>query len=85
MPGHLRTRLKRVLTGNQDKKNAAKQAKPESDFYQPGEKMPPLKYRRAVDPEHKKKLEAFTSMAPTQQREFILAHGQQTSEPQKQL
>jgi hypothetical protein len=60
MPGHLRTRLKRVLTGNQDKKNAAKQPKPESDFYQPGEKMPPLKYRRAVDPEHKKKLEAFT-------------------------
>jgi hypothetical protein len=59
MPGHLRTRLKRVLTAGSHGKNA-KPELPESDFYQPGEKMPPLKYRRAVDPEHKKKLEAFS-------------------------
>ncbi|KAF1830427.1 hypothetical protein BDW02DRAFT_507552 [Decorospora gaudefroyi] len=59
MPGHLRTRLKRVLTAGSHNKNA-KPELPDSDFYQPGEKMPPLKYRRAVDPEHKKKLEAFS-------------------------
>jgi hypothetical protein len=59
MPGHLRTRLKRVLTAGSHSKNA-KPEEPESDFYKPGEKMPPLKYRRAVDPEHKKKLEAFS-------------------------
>ncbi|KAI4913233.1 uncharacterized protein J4E92_009856 [Alternaria infectoria] len=58
MPGHLRTRLKRVLTAGSHKN--AKPEEPESDFYKPGEKMPPLKYRRAVDPEHKKKLEAFS-------------------------
>ncbi|XP_014558902.1 hypothetical protein COCVIDRAFT_24640 [Bipolaris victoriae FI3] len=57
MPGHLRTRLKRVLTAGSHR--SAKPEEPESDFYKPGEKMPPLKYRRAVDPEHKKKLEAF--------------------------
>lgn len=59
MPGHLRTRLKRVLTAGSHSKSA-KPDEPESDFYKPGEKMPPLKYRRAVDPEHKKKLEAFS-------------------------
>jgi hypothetical protein len=59
MPGHLRTRLKRVLTAGSHSKNA-KTEEPESDFYKPGEKMPPLKYRRAVDPEHKKKLESFS-------------------------
>ncbi|CAA9960909.1 hypothetical protein PTMSG1_04293 [Pyrenophora teres f. maculata] len=58
MPGHLRTRLKRVLTAGSHRH--AKPDEPESDFYKPGEKMPPLKYRRAVDPEHKKKLEAFS-------------------------
>ncbi|RYN32658.1 hypothetical protein AA0119_g2828 [Alternaria tenuissima] len=58
MPGHLRTRLKRVLTAGSHKN--AKPEEPESDFYKPGEKMPPLKYRRAVDPEHKKKLEEFS-------------------------
>lgn len=69
MPGQLRTRLRRVLTGSPEDggplskfksgKNG-KSALPESDFYQPGEKMPPLKYRRPVDPEHKKRLEAFS-------------------------
>jgi hypothetical protein len=59
MPGHLRTRLKRVLTAGSHSKNAKPQ-EPESDFYKPGEKMPPLKYRRQVDPEHKKKLESFS-------------------------
>lgn len=69
MPGQLRTRLRRALTGSPDeggplsKFKSAKGAKstlPESDFYQPGEKMPPLKYRRPVDPEHKARLEAFS-------------------------
>ncbi|OAL56210.1 hypothetical protein IQ07DRAFT_496299 [Pyrenochaeta sp. DS3sAY3a] len=67
MPGQLRTRLRRVLTGSPDdggplskfKSKNGKSTLPESDFYQPGEKMPPLKYRRPVDPEHKKHLEAF--------------------------
>ncbi|KAF1947469.1 hypothetical protein EJ02DRAFT_333986 [Clathrospora elynae] len=58
MPGHLRTRLKRVLTASSSKN--VKPTEPESDFYKPGEKMPMLKYRRPVDPEHKKTLEAFT-------------------------
>lgn len=69
MPGALRSRLRRVLTGQEgeggiagkmkrSKKDDA--AEPESDFYKPGEKMPPLKYRRPVDPEHRKNLEAFT-------------------------
>jgi hypothetical protein len=69
MPGHLRSRLRRVLTGQEGEGGAlskikhgksSKAVKPESDFYQPGEKMPPLKYRRPVDPEHKKNLEAFS-------------------------
>jgi hypothetical protein len=69
MPGHLRSRLRRVLTGQEGEGGAlskikhgksSKAAKPESDFYQPGEKMPPLKYRRPVDPEHKMNLEAFS-------------------------
>lgn len=30
-----------------------------SHIYQPGEKMPPLKYRRPVQKEHKERLEAF--------------------------
>ncbi|KAI8932829.1 hypothetical protein NX059_010312 [Plenodomus lindquistii] len=68
MTGHLRSRLRRVLTGDEGnrgplgkfKSKNAKSALPESDFYLPGEKMPPLKYRRPVDPEHKKRLEAFS-------------------------
>ncbi|KAF3039363.1 hypothetical protein E8E12_006295 [Didymella heteroderae] len=69
MPGALRSRLRRVLTGQEGeggiagkmKRNKKDEAtEPESDFYKPGEKMPPMKYRRPVDPEHKKNLEAFT-------------------------
>ncbi|KAF2874159.1 hypothetical protein BDV95DRAFT_592279 [Massariosphaeria phaeospora] len=41
-------------------KTAKKSSKGDSDVYQPGEKMPPLKYRRPVDPIHKANLEAFT-------------------------
>jgi hypothetical protein len=58
--GHLRTRLRRALTGQAEKSSKSKNCDPDDDFYKPGEKMPPLKYRRAVDPEHKKKLESFT-------------------------
>jgi hypothetical protein len=62
MPGHLRTRLRRALTGQAESKpgKGAKSTEPEDDYYKPGEKMPPLKYRRAVDPEHKKILESFS-------------------------
>lgn len=67
MPGALRSRLRRVLTGQEGEggiagkmKRSKKEEEPESDFYKPGEKMPPMKYRRPVDPEHKKNLEAFT-------------------------
>jgi hypothetical protein len=67
MPGHLRTRLRRALTGQAEngplsklKGNKSKNDDADDDYYKPGEKMPPLKYRRAVDPEHKKTLEAFT-------------------------
>jgi hypothetical protein len=67
MPGHLRTRLRRVLTGTAEsgplsklKNGKSKNTEPEDDYYKPGEKMPPLKYRRAVDPEHKATLEAFS-------------------------
>ncbi|KAF9695329.1 hypothetical protein EKO04_006347 [Ascochyta lentis] len=69
MPGALRSRLRRVLTGQEGEGGIAgkikhakhpKPAQPESDFYLPGEKMPPMKYRRPVDPEHKKNLEAFS-------------------------
>ena len=58
-----------VLTGQEGEGGIAGKMKrskkddctePESDFYKPGEKMPPMKYRRPVDPEHKKNLEAFT-------------------------
>ncbi|KAJ4331634.1 hypothetical protein N0V95_009846 [Ascochyta clinopodiicola] len=69
MPGALRSRLRRVLTGQEGEGGIAakikhgkhaKPAQPESDFYLPGEKMPPMKYRRPVDPEHKKNLDAFS-------------------------
>ena len=65
MPGQFRSRLRRVLTGDENgplskfKNKNSKSTLPESDFYQPGEKLPPLKYRRPVDPEHKAHLEAF--------------------------
>lgn len=65
--GHLRTRLRRALTGQADggplskiKSSKNKNNDLDDDYYKPGEKMPPMKYRRAVDPEHKKKLEAFS-------------------------
>lgn len=68
MPGQLRTRLRRALTGAEGNGplrriktgKSSKCPDPDDDFYKPGEKMPPLKYRRAVDPEHKKALEAFS-------------------------
>ncbi|KAH7081034.1 hypothetical protein FB567DRAFT_118769 [Paraphoma chrysanthemicola] len=67
MPGQLRTRLRRALTGQAEggplskiKSRQSKNCDPDDDYYKPGEKMPPLKYRRAVDPEHKKRLEAFS-------------------------
>lgn len=54
----LRTRLRRAFTrGSQDE--SSKNARKDSIHYQPGEKMPPLKYRRPVDPKHKETLEAF--------------------------
>jgi hypothetical protein len=60
----LRTRLRRALTGADGKSKTAtttaKHTEAESDFYLPGEKMPQLKYRRPVDPEHKERLEAFS-------------------------
>lgn len=67
----LRTRLRRAFTrGSSDEggslsKTSSKTTKPKKDskdpnVYQPGEKMPPLKYRRPVNPEHKEKLESFT-------------------------
>jgi hypothetical protein len=59
--------LRRVLTGTAEsgplsklKNGKSKNTEPEDDYYKPGEKMPPLKYRRAVDPEHKATLEAFS-------------------------
>jgi len=68
MPGHFRTRLRRALTGAEGggplsrikSSKGTKTPDEDDDYYKPGEKMPPLKYRRAVDPEHKKHLEAFS-------------------------
>ena len=51
MPGALRSRLRRVLTGQEGEGGIAgkikrskkdEPAEPESDFYKPGEKMPPM-------------------------------------------
>ncbi|KAF2120250.1 hypothetical protein BDV96DRAFT_595808 [Lophiotrema nucula] len=60
----LRTRIKRAFTrssrDNSSDDLAAKNARKDSIHYQPGEKMPPLKYRRPVDPKHKEHLESFT-------------------------
>ncbi|KAF2727290.1 hypothetical protein EJ04DRAFT_140998 [Polyplosphaeria fusca] len=59
----LRTRLRRAFTrGSQDdslSKTTSKSSRRDTIHYQPGEKMPPLKYRRPVDPKHKETLEAF--------------------------
>jgi hypothetical protein len=68
MPGHLRTRLRRALTGQSENgplskiksSKHGKTSEADDDYYKPGEKMPPMKYRRAVDPEHKKTLESFS-------------------------
>lgn len=63
----LRTRLRRAFTrSSQDdssslSKSSTKDSKrKDSNVYQPGEKMPPLKYRRPVDKKHKEHLEAFS-------------------------
>ncbi|KAH7128410.1 hypothetical protein B0J11DRAFT_270310 [Dendryphion nanum] len=69
----LRTRLRRALTrGSHDEGTGPRplnkihswghkkeKVVPDPNVYQPGEKMPPLKYRRPVDPLHKKHLESF--------------------------
>lgn len=69
----LRTRLRRALTrGSHDEgtgprpltkihswSHRKEKTVPDPNVYQPGEKMPPLKYRRPVDPAHKKHLESF--------------------------
>jgi hypothetical protein len=48
-------------SSKRDSKSSKRASKTfESNIYQPGEKMPPLKYRRPVAPEHKEKLEAFS-------------------------
>jgi hypothetical protein len=65
----LRSRLRRAFTrGSQDdpdtltktsSKTKTKSPKTDPNVYGPGDKMPPLKYRRPVAPEHKAHLEAF--------------------------
>ncbi|KAF2497278.1 hypothetical protein BU16DRAFT_560585 [Lophium mytilinum] len=58
----IRQRIKRALTRSStssDNPHLSK-SKPDPNVYQPGEKMPPMKYRRPVAPEHKEKLEAFS-------------------------
>jgi hypothetical protein len=64
----IRARLRRAFTrGSQDDPNASSKysskdkarAKTDPNIYGPDEKMPPLKYRRPVAPEHKAHLEAF--------------------------
>lgn len=64
----IRSRLRRALTrGSEDEPNLFSKisskgkgrAKTDPNVYQPGEKMPPLKYRRPVAPEHKALLESF--------------------------
>ncbi|EKG12561.1 hypothetical protein MPH_10311 [Macrophomina phaseolina MS6] len=64
-----RERVKRVLGRNSSSKSSSssslskkpsKSAEDENHrYYLPGEKMPPMKYRRPVAKEHKEKLEAF--------------------------
>ncbi|KAF1965439.1 hypothetical protein BU23DRAFT_24954 [Bimuria novae-zelandiae CBS 107.79] len=59
----LRSRLRRAFTrGSHDDPQLVRGKKsknPDPNVYQPGEKMPPLKYRRPVAPEHKAHLESF--------------------------
>ncbi|KAL5407604.1 hypothetical protein PMIN04_011678 [Paraphaeosphaeria minitans] len=59
----LRSRLRRAFTrGAHDDPQVVKGKKSKNcdpNVYQPGEKMPPLKYRRPVAPEHKAHLESF--------------------------
>lgn len=64
----IRSRLRRAFTrGSEDDPNLSSKisskgknrAKTDPNVYQPGEKMPPLKYRRPVAPEHKALLESF--------------------------
>ncbi|KAF2143392.1 uncharacterized protein K452DRAFT_170289 [Aplosporella prunicola CBS 121167] len=63
-----RERVKRVLgrssssnssNSSLSKKTTASTTPRDSNVYQPGEKMPPMKYRRPVQKEHKEKLESF--------------------------
>ncbi|KAF2085367.1 hypothetical protein K490DRAFT_58762 [Saccharata proteae CBS 121410] len=61
-----RERVKRVLgrgsSSNSSTSSLSKQSthnRRDSNVYQPGEKMPPMKYRRPVQKEHKEKLESF--------------------------
>lgn len=69
----IRSRLRRAFTrGSQESEGgplskitsksskASKREKVDSNVYQPGEKMPPMKYRRPVDPVHKANLESFS-------------------------
>ncbi|KAJ4288635.1 hypothetical protein N0V90_011872 [Kalmusia sp. IMI 367209] len=58
-----RSRLRRAFTrGSHDDPQIVKGTKKKNfdpNVYQPGERMPPLKYRRPVAPEHKAHLESF--------------------------
>ncbi|KAF2202494.1 hypothetical protein GQ43DRAFT_310631 [Delitschia confertaspora ATCC 74209] len=58
-----RERLRRAFNSSSSSKSS-KSSKSSTSIdplhYQPGEKMPPLKYRRPVDPEHKAKLESYS-------------------------
>ncbi|OCL06086.1 hypothetical protein AOQ84DRAFT_224160 [Glonium stellatum] len=59
-----RQRVKRAFTRSStssgDNSLSKSASRKDSNVYQPGEKMPPLKYRRPVAKEHKEKLEAFS-------------------------
>ncbi|OCK76451.1 hypothetical protein K432DRAFT_306323 [Lepidopterella palustris CBS 459.81] len=62
---HFRQRVKRVFTrsssgSNGDNSLSNSTSRNSSNVYKPGEKMPPMKYRRPVAPEHKEKLESFS-------------------------
>ncbi|KAF2843645.1 hypothetical protein M501DRAFT_1006150 [Patellaria atrata CBS 101060] len=61
----IRERIKKAFgrssTGTSETSSLSKRSsRRNSNVYQPGEKMPPMKYRRPVAKEHKEKLEAFT-------------------------
>ena len=62
-----RERIKRALTRSSASSTTSNPSSTPTDasrrnshIYQPGEKMPPPKYRRPVAPEHKEKLESFS-------------------------